>query len=360
MPDADVLLELPADWFANPMDGDRHRRLYASIWLALGDLDVTVRPVPLRFGADSAPRLSKPGQLLISFHSRGPAGHILRIKESYLPPYYTVDRMGYSGFSELARHPDRFRDAIDAMPDRAARTFVEAVKRDTIAANLSKYDQPRAGGGHLPDRFVFQPLQTIDDPVAGLARMDQLDVLEALALSAAPLGWSVVFKRHPLCTAGRVSARLASLTAAYPNLVASDASVHSLIAGAEAVVGANSGVLFEALLHGAHVVSFGASDYACVTTPISGPEEIAGAMLGRGRVDRAAQCRFLAWYLQLYCVSADDVGAIRNRIGAALAGLDRTPQDHVRRQQDLFETYAEREAIRRRTVLNDTAPEGAQ
>lgn len=360
MSDAEVILELPQAWFANPSDGDRHRHFFASIWLALGDLGVTVRPICLTFGADAAPRLAKQGQLIISFHSHGDHGNILRLKESYLPPYYTVDRLGYSGFSELAKHPERFSEAINSMDAQESADFIEALKSRTIAANLSKYDQPRMGVENLPDRFVFQPLQTVDDPVAGFHQLDQLEVLAGAAEAAEALGWSVIFKRHPLCRSVGMTAGLRHLLAVHPNLSSSDASVHSLIPAAQAVIGANSGVLFEALLHGAHVISFGHSDFAMATTRISDRREIAGALLGRGRVDRLGQCRFLAWYLQHYCVAVDDVAAIRGRIAAALAALDRGADRGWRHQeqQELFEYYATREAARRRAVLEtgDPAP----
>lgn len=354
MTDADVILELPEAWFANPVDGERHRQFYVSIWLALADLGVTVRPIVVRFGADEAPRLSQHGQLVLSFHSRGEADrNILRLKESYLPPYYTIDRMGYSGFSELAQFPERFEADIQAVPTRDALAFVEALKAEVVGTNLSKYHQPQvASGERLPEHFVFQPLQTIDDPVAALTHLDQLDVLEATAVACEALGWSVVFKRHPWCRAERVSARLAQLMATYPNLRQSQASIHPLISAAQAVIGANSGVLFEALLHGAHVIRFAQTDFAIATTAITSLQDIAGALLGRGRVARPLQVQFLMWYLQTYCVRGDDVAGIRSKMAAALAALDRRPGSWHQEQLDLFDLYAGQEAARRAAVLS--------
>lgn len=348
-----VILELPVPWFHSPLDGARHQQFYVSIWQALAEMGVTVQPRILIFGADEAPRLGRHDQLIISFHSRGPAGSVLRIKESYLPPYYTVDRMGYSGFSELAIHPERFATAITAASPAKAQDFVEALKRQMVADNLSKYSQEQPRYLSLPDPYVFMPLQTVDDPVAALSDIDQLDALDALLSAAEALGWGVVVKRHPLCRSEKIAAALDRLAARHPHMQRSDASVHQLISGAQAVIGANSGVLFEALVHGAHVVSFGASDFRIATTSVTRPQDIAAAIAGRGRVTRADQCAFLFWYLTRYCLRADDVAGIRDRIADALAALDQVPDQVHQQQKQLFEDFARREQARRRALRGE-------
>lgn len=350
MQDAQVILEVPGAWFENSIDGPRHQRLYASILMALSDLAVTVRPVPLRFGADDAPRLSMPNQLIISYHSKGSTGNILRIKESYIPPFYIIDNIGYSGFSELANYPERFAAAIESVPLAAARTFVQDIAKSLSASNESKYIQAESTTLPLTEYFVFQPLQTVDDPVAELALLDQLDVLAEVAAATEALGWSVVVKRHPFCNVESVSRRLRDLRAAFPNLIETNASIHAFIGHAQAVIGANSGVLFEALIQGAHVITFGKSDFAHVTTSITALSEIPGALLGRGRVDRAHQTRFLSWYLQYYCVRAADVAAIRSRISIALRELDIQPATFNAAQLKLFHHFADAENRRRNRI----------
>lgn len=354
MQDAQVILEVPGAWFENPIDGPRHQRFFASILMALSDLAVTVRPLPLRFGADDAPRLSMPNQLIISYHSKGSAGNILRLKESYIPPFYTMDRTGYSGFSELANHPERFTAAIDAIPLDAARAFVFNTAKHLKSKNLSKYKQAKSTVFPFPDYFVFQPLQTADDPVAELAILDQLDVLAEVAAATEALGWSVVVKRHPFCNVVSVSRRIRNLRADFPNLIETNASIHALIGHAQAVIGANSGVLFEALVQGAHVITFGKSDFAQATTAITALSEIPGALLGRDRVDLARQTRFVSWYLQHYCVRADDFAAIRERISEALRALDIQPSSFNAAQLELYHhfSYAER---RRRDDIKSCA-----
>lgn len=346
----DIILELPLRWFRSSLDGERHQRFYLSIWQALSELGVTVRPIAAVYGADDAPRLSRHGQLVISFHSRGPAGSVLRLKESYLPPYYTADRMGYSGFSELARYPERFAAQLAAVDPKAAARFVADLKEQVVATNLSKYSQRALGAVNLPETYVFMPLQTVDDPVAGLCVVPQLDALEWLLETTAALGWGAVVKRHPLCRSKEVETRLELLAQRHAHLLHSEASVHQLISGAEAVFGANSGVLFEALVHGAHVVSFAGSDFQTAVTQVSRRSEIAGAILGSGRLSRMDQCRFLFWYLTRYCLHADDIEAIRNRIATALAAQDIKVDRQHHQQRELFKEFARQEGDRRKAI----------
>ena len=328
-----MVLEVPAGWFRSPLDGDRHRDFFASLLVALSELDVTVQPLALPYGADTAPRRTVPGQVIVSYHSRGPAGNVLRLKESYLPPYYTADRLGYSGFSELATDPERFAPEIAAMPLEDARAVLGRLRREMIGTNLSKYPQPEVPGPSLPDSYVFMPLQTMTDPVVALWRLDPFEVLRCLLVIASRTGQSVVVKRHPLCTSRRVSRELAALSASHDNLILAYASVHRLIAGATAVVGANTGVLFEALIHGTPVIGFGGSDFATATGQIETLDALAPALAGAGAPRAEDRDRFLGWYLTRYCLRADDIPGIKRRIKLALreAGVRRAPVRVMRR-----------------------------
>ncbi len=352
MDDADVILEVPAEWFDNPLDRDRHQRLYASLLVALAELSVTVRPIRLPYAADGAERLHAHGQLVISFHSHGDEGNVLRFKESYVPPYYTADPMGYSGFSKLATEPEHFRHDIERVPLKAAETFVADLRETLVRRNASKYAQPTAEAELPRGPYVFVPLQTIEDPVAGFAHIDQIDALAVISAKARARGWSVVAKRHPLCTARRIEAGLEELSRDYGNLHLSTGSIHPLIAGAEAVVGCNSGVLFEALVHDKPVVAYGRSDFRIATWEATTNAELARALDGLDAVGPAFRARFVAWYLTTYCVHAGDVPAIRGRIAEVLAALDIRGHGFNTEQLDLYDHYAAIERARRNEILN--------
>ena len=87
------------------------------------------------------------------------------------------------------------------------------------------------------------------------------------------------------------------------------------------VVGANSGVLFEALVQGKPVISYAASDFSPITQQARSHAELAHAIAAPSSPEPVWRDQFLYWYLNDYCVRANDVPAIRRRI---LAALERT------------------------------------
>lgn len=351
MEDADVVLEVPAAWFDNPLDCLRHQRLYASLLVALADLCVTVRPIRLPYAADAAPRATRRGQLVISFHSHGAEGNVLRLKDAYWPPFYTADPMGFSGFSAVARNADRVEDEVRRIPRRQARAFVAELRADAVEHNVSKYAQPTQSGGALPEDYYFLPLQTVEDPVAELAYLDQMDVAAKLAVVARERDQSVVLKRHPLCKSQAVADRLEELERDLPNVTVSTASVHRLIRGARAVVGCNSGVLFEALIHAKPVVTFGKSDFEIATRSIEALHDLEPALADAGQIDPDFRDRFLTWFLKVHCIHASDVAGIRGRLAEALTALDIDSHGLNEDQLQVFEQYAQAERARREDIL---------
>ncbi|WP_372803030.1 capsular polysaccharide export protein, LipB/KpsS family [Paracoccus seriniphilus] len=313
-----VTLEIPAAWFSDPVDGDRHRLFYGSILSALSELHVLVDPVRLPRGAETAPRPK--GQGTISFHSYGGGdGDILRCKESYIPPYYSMDSMGYACFSHLAMHPECYREAIESQDGVTARSFVQGLAQELKQANRSKYTQPEHGRNDARG-YVFVPLQVGNDTVAKGAWLKTQEALETIVTAARARGQEVVIKRHPRCRGRGVSRLLAELSGR-PGVSMSDGSVLSLISGADLVVGANSGVLFEALVQGKPVISHGASDFGLATQQVRSCAELAAAVAAPSPPDGEWRDRFLFWYLTRYCVRADDVAAIRDKLEAFLDGL---------------------------------------
>lgn len=308
-----VTLEVPEAWFMNPEDGDRHRLFYSALLSALAGMRVLIDPVWLPRGAERAARPTASGNLVISFHSYGEAGNILRCKESYVPPFYTMDRMGYSCFSELARFPERFRDQIGAGDDRAAASFVSRLGHELRQGNRSKYPQPPAEARHIAGGYVFVPLQLRNDSVAQGLWLDSRAALKTIVDAASARGLTTVIKRHPRCRSRRIDAVLQELRQR-PEVVLSDRSIYDLIPDAELVVGANSGVLFEALLQDRPVISFAASDFGMAVQQVRSHVELAAAIARPDPPSLSWRHKFLFWYLCSYCVRADDSFQIGQRI----------------------------------------------
>ncbi|QBX35066.1 hypothetical protein E4191_10385 [Paracoccus liaowanqingii] len=347
-----VILEVPEAWFANPSDGDRHRMFYTSTLAALAELGLLIDPVWLPRGAERAPR---PGadrsDLIISFHSYGDAaGNLLRCKESYIPPFYSLDPMGYACFSQLATQPELFQAAIAAKDQGAATRFRETLSQDLRRHNRSKYPQPDPVDAPEEAGYVFVPLQVLNDSVAKGAFLDPGEALLTVIRAASACGLRTVIKRHPRCTSARMASLLEDLSRR-PQVAVSTRSIHRLIEGAALVVGANSGVLFEALVQGKPVVSYAASDFAPVTQQVRNHADLARAIAAPAPPDAGWRDRFLFWYLTDYCLRADDVPAIRRRIAAALdwtdAGHDATDLRRPGYQRGLY-LYSLIDRIKRR------------
>ncbi|MBS1301772.1 hypothetical protein [Loktanella sp. SALINAS62] len=312
-----ITLEVPEAWLMNPNDGAQHRMFYAGLLSALAEMNVTIDPVWLPRGAERAPRRTTTDKFAISFHSHGSDGYLMRCKESYIPMYFTMDSMGYSCFSELARHPERFMPAIARIDTSRAKAFVDGVARDLRANNQSKYPQP----AYVPPAYtgyLFVPLQMEWDSVAQGTWIDPLAALERTIHAARARGLHTVVKRHPLCRSAKIATVLDRLDQASDVTVSTD-SVNTLIEGACLVVGANSGVLFEALLQGRDVISFAASDFGTATHQVRSLAVLERAIAAPAPPDAAWRYRFLSWYLREYCVQANDVAAIRRKIQAFVA-----------------------------------------
>jgi len=327
--------------------------MYMTLLAALSQLEATVKLRWLPFGADAAPRVVGSNQLMISFHSHGSGGNILRIKESYIPPYYTIDPLGYSGFAELALAPEKFFQEINEFDLTEANAILSELHEQIRQSNLSKYPQPQNRRGWLPEDYVFVPLQTVDDPIARFRSFDQLEAVWEAADFGASRGMAVVVKRHPLCRADHVAVELEKLKKEFPNLLISDTSVHRLIEGARYVLGCNSGVLFEALIHGKNVISFGASDFSLATICLDQRGQISDALSRERAIDPEFRDRFLGWYLSRYCVHAADTAAIRQRIERALADMGIDASLATSQAQSILFDYAAAEGARRKDLLSN-------
>ena len=330
-----VTLEVPEAWFRNPQDGTQHRTFYSSLLASLAEMNVLIEPVWLPRGAERAPRGTPPERFLISFHSYGEPGNILRCKESYVPPFYTMDRMGYACFSELALFPEKFRDEISRQNLDAARAFLSDLSRDLRKANRSKYPQPPQDGAGIDKGYVFVPLQTQNDSVVQGSWIEIRAALECIVAAASEQGLRTVLKRHPLCKSGRISRALSTLER-NPDVIISDKSIYDLIPGAEMVIGANSGVLFEALLQDRPVISFAGSDFGVATQQVRSREELAAAIARPEPPSLEWRQKFLFWYLRHYCVRADDSFQIRRKLQAIQADVQGNGRSRVMGKSQLY------------------------
>lgn len=189
--------------------------------------------------------------------------------------------------------------------------------RDRISANVSKFPQPKYKQAFLQPEYVFFPCQLPHDET--IKFHSDVQVIDALKHT---MQWikdfnstrrgqikprTVVIKPHP-ANPSSMAPLLQVVTKMSRGMEQNvhwvdNVSIHQLIAGAKVVVTVNSGVGFEAILHGKSIFTFGRADYDSVCHKYYGsdPENLNDALneayreLDQGDIIKAR--KFVdAWY----------------------------------------------------------------
>lgn len=255
------------------------------------------------------------GVKVLSWHTCGRVHGVRHLKESPFAGFFYFDRAGYSGWAALATWPDaQVERALAAIPDLEAEAYFQSLVSRFIAARKSKYAQPHLLCAPLPSRYVFIPMQLLDDYVAQLTDWNIFDLIRTMTDLLEGTDVSLVVKRHPKCTHWRVDDFLAKLEG-HSRVCVVDAPIHDLMEGSIAVCTVNSGVGAEALLLCKPVFTVSPTDYGFLThdlrTVRSGAEFVA---LCERKVDRRRYAQFMTFYCRDYLVDAADPSAITQRI----------------------------------------------
>lgn len=343
-----VELEVPVTWFPVPHDGERHRWMFAWLCSVLANKPVAVKMSQVTGGMHHIPRTAPEGGLVLSYHSCGDGDNIWRIKETPIAGWYSFDENGFSGWSSLARFPEKHASQIEAMAPQASLDYVNRLRIALRQQNKSKYTQSTEAFS-VDQPYVYFPLQKIDDPVAQFCRIDTMQVLYRAAELADSTGIPLVVKRHPLCDSKAVADTLAHIGRRFRNVIISQASIHQHLEGCRSVIVANSGVGMEALMYFKPVFTFAASEYELATRPMSDMDEIAQAF-APSLQDVTLRCaRFLHYYLENCCFCILDPNTISRCIDRALEGAGpRTGAPAItNRTKETAQAYTEIENLKR-------------
>jgi hypothetical protein len=334
--------------------GETYPRMLARMCEALAQRGLVVAFELSSTRAMFAPRTSPGSGFRIAWHSIGEEPNVWRLKDAAIPGYYLFDRTGFSGWAEIGRYAERFKPLIDRVDANVARSFVKDLRRTLVERNLSKYPQSDRAFAS-PGPFVFFPLQLLDDTVVALQRFPTLDVLEKAATIARDKRKYLVIKRHPSCMNECVANAIARLSRGNEYVVRTDASIHAILRACDAVLVANSGVGFEALIHHRPVYTFGGSEYELVTQKLATLDDIAWAFASSHEVDSDLVDRYLTYFLRQNCFSPEDIGGILRHLDVAMeeagdgVGADaESGRDTL--QLKLLETSARLERARRRVI----------
>ena len=249
-----IEFEVPTAWCQHPLVGKTHQALVTSIHQAVKILGLKLVELPVPANGDFIERSTN--NILIAYHSNGNKSNVWRLKEGPLPYYFTFDRLGYSGWSEFSKKIS-FEEKNHAFINDWFTNFTQEI----IKNNISKYPQKTEGCFNVSEPYIFYPLQLPNDTVMQLSRFDYYDFLLEICNFAERSNKKLVIKIHPLCNDNKLKLIIDGIKSVYKNVLFSEESIHTLISNSFAVICCNSGVGFEALLHGKAVYNFGDSDY---------------------------------------------------------------------------------------------------
>lgn len=315
-------------------------------------LGCRVETSPALMYSDGAPIFSKNADLTIAYHTYGDTLGVWHSKESYLPGYFTIDRRGYSGASELAQNPEIFADDIARFEQVHAKSIIEKCKTEFIDKRISKYTQENQNQESLPENFVFFPLQTEHDLVQRFSKIAQISAIREL-VSKATKDRPIVIKRHPYCNSPSLEKAVSQAISQNENAYETNASIHDLFKKARSVIGANSGVLFEAAVAGLPVYSYAISDFQQAVINLDPDYDMARPFTDPDTVEVPNREKFLGWYLERYCININDPSSVRAKLATILDEVRGSksvtfPTDE---QQRIKQIASELE-FQRRTQLN--------
>src|SRR5687768_7679752 len=137
---ARIIFEHPEGWLSDisdPISG-QHCRCKETFHQAAHELGLDIETRISRPSADFAPRVSRPDTILVSMHTVGIAPNVARLKESYLPGYYYLDRTGFSGWAELAFNVDLQTRAASKYNMKTSSVFLDKVRAEKLNKDTSK------------------------------------------------------------------------------------------------------------------------------------------------------------------------------------------------------------------------------
>lgn len=188
--------------------------------------------------------------------------------QTAFPWMFSVDRKGWGAGS--SKYPF---DNISDTGDEIFRGYIVAkMLQNLMNDNQSKFEQPAYQSPekiNLPDYYAFFPCQIPhDETIKYHSNVSVEEALERTCIATQEIGMDLVVKGHPVNPGSMQS--LKHIVKNYPHVIwYDDVSIHQLIQTAQCTVTVNSGVGFESLLHKIPVVTFGRSEYDCVTYKVN-------------------------------------------------------------------------------------------
>lgn len=247
---------------------------------------------------------------------------VLFFMQEYFRWVFVVDRLGWSAASSVYPLDVDTLKPVKSGSFDIYRTMLPGGRLQSKFAQRERMSRLKMVlSGQIPvRRYVFFPLQIPhDQSIRYFSPYPEDEVVRAVLEWSGRSGVPVVFKPHPASEkAMQPYAEMVKAAGAYW----STAHVQDLIERAAAVFTLNSGVGFEALLQRRPVVTFGQSEYDCVSIRAT-PDSIDGAWtacLATSPADLERRYRrFVDWFLSTYAVDLSQPKFATQRLDAIAA-----------------------------------------
>lgn len=278
------------------------------------------RALPRPAGEMSRQQAAADGHLHLVENGRMEGEGWLNTGLAYLLGFWHLDPHGIQAESSA-------RDAVfipREVPLEPAQAFFRTLRRRFAKARLSRFNQPKALAGDLPEGCIALFLQGRAPYQAGHCALPMDQMITAVCAGAG--GRPVVVKAHPKAVEDGAAA-MARAAATGARFAVTEANVHDLLAAAAVTVSVNSAAAMEGFLHRKPALLFGQSDFASLSVRATGREDFAQAL----ETALSGDWRFakmLYWYysrftLDLTAADFDDrlfatfarVGFSRDRLG---------------------------------------------
>lgn len=312
-----MILEYPIEW--NIDKNTNHSVFLNNLIKVIMNKEINLTLITVPWPSYGIKRENLSHNILLAFHSYDMPENGWTYKEAPIKGLYSIDRNGYSGWSDICINYEKYKNTINKININTANKIIEKY-RNKIKNGMTKYDQNKVIED-LPSEYIFYALQVRTDSVVEKTYLDSLDVLEKLGELAKNKKKYIVIKQHPWCKSSAVYTAIHNITNTNPYVIVSKNDVTKLIDSAQAVIAANSGVSLEALICEKPVFSFGESEWVTSTFLIKELCELENIFNEKSYIP--PNVKLIVYLLDQYWVPMNDEEKISKKINELLSDTNK-------------------------------------
>ena len=326
-----VRIEVPHPWLNNKFDGERNRLFISNFIIEASRLELPVTFVTVPWGAEEAPRYPRTGELVCSYHSHIVTDHTqwktetsqIRLKEAPIPPLYSIDTHGYSGWSSILYEPN-LRNLLNSYEFEDFKSTIDFY-RDQILSGKSKYNQPPRLNALLENKkpYILFPLQVQNDSVSSFAIVNTLSLIKRACDIAKLKKIRIIFKPHPFDRGSGVKELLNEIAKSNEFIEIVNSDITELINNSIAVVSVNSGSSFESLVLNKPTWNSGKSEWWMAVNQINSLQDLDKVINLDQPRPSIFQQKVIGFLLKYYWVRNDDNLNINRKINECLSRIEK-------------------------------------